>query len=309
MNINRVALARESGGCAACLPVARRKSERAAAPEAHGPGRRGAHRRAEADGEWLSYGRTYDEQRFSPLDRIDAGNVAQLGLAWAFDLDTAHRAQESTPLVIDGVMYVTSAWSKLFALDAKTGKQIWAFDPKVPGEAGVNACCDVVNRGVAAWNGKIYLGTLDGRLVAVDAATGKQAWEVMTVPAGLALHHHRRAARVRRQGAHRQRRRRDRRARLRHRLRRRQRQAAVALLHRARRSRAAVRTRGSREGREDLERRVVEDGRRRHGVGFHRLRPEARSHLHRRRQRQSRGTRSCAAPAAATTSISRPSSR
>ena len=134
--------------------------------------------------EWLTYGRTYDEQRYSPLDRVDAGNVGQLGLAWSFDLDTPHRAQESTPLVIDGAMYVTSAWSKLFALDAKTGKQKWMFDPKVPGEAGVNACCDVVNRGVAAWNGKLFLGTLDGRLVAVDAATGKQAWEVATTPAG-----------------------------------------------------------------------------------------------------------------------------
>ena len=134
--------------------------------------------------EWLSYGRTYDEQRFSPLDRVDAGNVGQLGLAWSFDLDTPHRAQESTPLVIDGVMYVTSAWSKLFALDAKSGRQRWVFDPKVPGEAGVNACCDVVNRGVAAWNGKLFLGTLDGRLVAVDAATGQQAWVAQTVPEG-----------------------------------------------------------------------------------------------------------------------------
>ncbi len=133
---------------------------------------------------WLSHGRTYDEQRFSPLDTIDVGNVAQLGLAWWFDLDTAHRVQESTPLVIDGVMYVTSAWSKLFALDARTGKQLWAFDPKVPGEAGVKACCDVANRGVAAWKGKLYLGTLDGRLIAVDAATGKPVWEIMTVPAG-----------------------------------------------------------------------------------------------------------------------------
>ncbi len=139
---------------------------------------------APADGEWLSYGRTYDEQRYSPLARIDAGNVGQLGLAWSYDLDTPHRVQEATPLVIDGVMYVTSAWSKLFALDARTGKEIWRFDPKVPGEAGVKACCDVGNRGAAAWNGKIYIGTLDGRLVAVDAATGKQVWEVMTVPTG-----------------------------------------------------------------------------------------------------------------------------
>ncbi|MGH9222181.1 MAG: PQQ-dependent dehydrogenase, methanol/ethanol family, partial [Vicinamibacterales bacterium] len=139
---------------------------------------------APADGEWLTYGRTYDEQRFSPLTKVDAGNVAQLSLAWSYDLDTVHRVQESTPLVIDGVMYVTSAWSKLFALDSRTGKEIWRFDPKVPGEVGVKACCDVANRGVAAWNGRIYLGTLDGRLIALEASTGKQVWEVMTVPAG-----------------------------------------------------------------------------------------------------------------------------
>jgi PQQ-dependent dehydrogenase (methanol/ethanol family) len=139
---------------------------------------------APADGEWLSYGRTYDEQRYSPLARIDVGNVNQLGLAWSYDLDTPHRVQEASPLVIDGVMYVTSAWSKLFALDARTGKELWRFDPKVPGEAGVKACCDVANRGAAAWNGKIYIGTLDGRLVAVEAATGRQLWEVMTVPVG-----------------------------------------------------------------------------------------------------------------------------
>ena len=128
---------------------------------------------APADGEWLSYGRTYDEQRFSPLNKVDAGNVAQLGLAWSYDLDTVHRVQESTPLVIDGVMYVTSAWSKLFALEARSGKEIWRFDPKVPGEVGVKACCDVANRGVAAWNGKVFLGTLDGRLIALDGASGQ----------------------------------------------------------------------------------------------------------------------------------------
>jgi PQQ-dependent dehydrogenase (methanol/ethanol family) len=139
---------------------------------------------APKDGEWLTYGRTYDEQRFSPLARVDVGNVNQLGLAWSYDLDTPHRVQESTPLVIDGVMYVTTAWSKLFALDARTGKEIWRFDPQVPGETGVKACCDVGNRGAAAWNGKIYLGTLDGRLIALDAATGKQLWSVMTVPEG-----------------------------------------------------------------------------------------------------------------------------
>ena len=135
-------------------------------------------------GNWMSYGRTYDEQRYSLLDRIGAANVSTLGLAWHYDLDTAARAQESTPLVIDGVMYVTSAWSKVFALDAATGHELWRYDPKVPGAAGINACCDVVNRGVAAWEGRLYLGTLDGRLVALGAASGKPVWEAMTVEPG-----------------------------------------------------------------------------------------------------------------------------
>ena len=135
-------------------------------------------------GNWMSPGRTHGEQHFSPLRTIDASNVKQLGLAWVHDLDAEHRGQESTPLVIDGIMYVTSAWSKVFALDAKTGAPRWTYDPKVPGQAGVNACCDVVNRGVAAWQGRVYVGTLDGRLIALDAATGTPVWEVMTVPAG-----------------------------------------------------------------------------------------------------------------------------
>ena len=135
-------------------------------------------------GNWMSYGRTYSEQRFSPLTQVDAGNAKRLGLAWSFELDTAHRGQESTPLVVDGVMYVTGAWSKVYALDAKSGALKWRFDPKVPGRVAVNACCDVVNRGVAVWKGRVYVGTLDGRLVAIDAATGKPDWEVMTVPPG-----------------------------------------------------------------------------------------------------------------------------
>jgi len=135
-------------------------------------------------GNWLGPGRDYGEQHFSPLKAIDAANIKQLGLAWFFDIDTAHRGQESTPLVVDGVMYFTSAWSKVFALDAKTGAPRWMYDPQVPGKAAVNACCDVVNRGAAAWKGRIYSGTLDGRLIALDAATGKLVWEVMTVPQG-----------------------------------------------------------------------------------------------------------------------------
>jgi quinohemoprotein ethanol dehydrogenase len=128
---------------------------------------------------WLSYGRTYSEQRFSPLTKITAENAKQLGLAWFADLDT-NRGQEATPLVIDGVLYVSTAWSMVKAYDAATGKLIWSYDPEVPRELGVKGCCDVVSRGVAAWNGKIYIGTFDGRLVALDAATGKPVWSVVT---------------------------------------------------------------------------------------------------------------------------------
>jgi quinohemoprotein ethanol dehydrogenase len=136
---------------------------------------------AAADGaNWMTHGRTYDEQRFSPLDAINAANVAQLGLAWSLDLDT-QRGQEATPLVVDGVMYSTSAWSKVQAIDARTGDLLWQYDPEVPGETGAKACCDVVNRGVAVWKGRVYVGTLDGRLVAIDAATGKPVWSVVTV--------------------------------------------------------------------------------------------------------------------------------
>jgi alcohol dehydrogenase (cytochrome c)/quinohemoprotein ethanol dehydrogenase len=128
---------------------------------------------------WLSYGRTYSEQRFSPLSKITTDNAKQLGLAWFADLDT-NRGQQATPLVIDGVMYVSTAWSMVKAYDAATGKLLWSYDPQVPRELGVKGCCDVVNRGVAAWKGKIYVGTFDGRLVALDAKTGKPAWSVVT---------------------------------------------------------------------------------------------------------------------------------
>ncbi len=129
---------------------------------------------------WITYGRTYDEQRFSPLNDINERNVRDLGLAWYADLDTA-RGQEATPIVIDGKIYITTAWSKVKSYDATTGRLLWEYDPKVPGETGVKACCDTVNRGVAAWGDKLYLGTLDGRLVALDRETGKEAWSKVTV--------------------------------------------------------------------------------------------------------------------------------
>src|SRR6187549_2290550 len=131
-------------------------------------------------GEWLSHGRTYSEQRYSPLTKISRENVSQLNLAWSFDLPE-ERGIEATPLVADGVMYTTSSWSVVRAFDAKTGKLIWTYDPQVPRATGVKACCDSVNRGVALWKGKVYVGTLDGRLEALDAKTGKRLWSVVTV--------------------------------------------------------------------------------------------------------------------------------
>ena len=136
---------------------------------------------AEQDtGNWLTTGRTYSEQRFSPLDLINTNTVKQLSLAWFLDLDTT-RGQEATPLVVDGVMYSTSAWSKVQAIDPVTGKLLWQYDPKVPKEVGSKVCCDVVNRGVAFWKGRVYVGTLEGRLVALDAKSGNVVWSVVTV--------------------------------------------------------------------------------------------------------------------------------
>lgn len=131
-------------------------------------------------GSWMTHGRTYSEQRFSPLDDINTENVSELGLAWSYELREP-RGAEATPIVVDGVMYVTSAWSIVYALDAATGRELWVYDPEVPRERGASACCDVVNRGVAVWDGKVYVGTLDGRLVALNARDGSELWDVVTV--------------------------------------------------------------------------------------------------------------------------------
>lgn len=134
-------------------------------------------------GEWLTYGYDRAETRFSPLDQINDKNVAQLGLAWSADLDTA-RGQEATPLMHDGVLYITTAWSMVKAYDAKTGALKWSYDPKVPRAKLVDVCCDAVNRGVALYGNKVYVGTLDGRLVALDQKTGKVVWDKLTIPEG-----------------------------------------------------------------------------------------------------------------------------
>jgi PQQ-dependent dehydrogenase (methanol/ethanol family) len=131
-------------------------------------------------GDWLTTGRTYADQRFSPLTQINDRTVAGLGLAWHHQFDT-DRGQEATPVEVDGVLYTTTSWSKVYAFDARDGRLLWSYDPKVDRRRGFLACCDVVNRGVAVWKGKVYAAALDGRLTALDARTGKPLWSVVTV--------------------------------------------------------------------------------------------------------------------------------
>ena len=139
---------------------------------------------ASADVDWLKHGLTDSEGRYSPLADINTENVESLGLAWHFDYPT-NRGMESTPLIHDGVMYSTSSWSMVFAHDAVNGELLWFYDPEVPRNWAVHTCCDVVNRGVALDDGRLVFGTLDGRLVSLDAATGKKRWEVQTTDTSL----------------------------------------------------------------------------------------------------------------------------
>ncbi|WP_420560239.1 PQQ-dependent dehydrogenase, methanol/ethanol family [Tepidicaulis sp.] len=155
-----------------------------AAQEETGPAAVTGARIANADsepGSWLAHGRTYSEQRFSPLDQITDKNVDELAPAWVFETGTT-RGLEASPLVIDGVIYTTGNWGVVHALDAKTGEELWSYDPEVPGEWARYGCCDIVNRGVAAWEGKIFAASFDGRLIALDAKDGSVIWEKNTIP-------------------------------------------------------------------------------------------------------------------------------
>ena len=170
-------------GCFGLQPNADAQKKSTAAPAKKPAGKidDAALKQADAKpGEWITHGRDYAETRFSPLKQINDSNVKDLGLAWSFDTQT-DRGLEATPIIVDGVMYTTGSWSIVYALDARTGKQLWKWDPKVPHSYGPKACCDVVNRGVAVYKGRVYVGTLDGRLAALDAATGAPVWQVVTV--------------------------------------------------------------------------------------------------------------------------------
>lgn len=140
-------------------------------------------RLAKADkepGNWFTNGRDKDGTYYSPLKQIDDKNIDRLGFAWDYDMGT-ERTQQATPIVVDGVMYTSGLWGWVYAVDAATGKELWRYDPEVPGQAARNACCDIPNRGVAVFKGKVYVASLDGRLHAIDAATGKKIWEADTI--------------------------------------------------------------------------------------------------------------------------------
>ena len=133
-----------------------------------------------SDGEnWPGPGRTFGEQHFSPLSEISTGNVNKLGLVWSMDLPPGNSV--SQPLEIGGVLYFCTAYSIIHAVEASTGKELWTYDPKAPEAAGKKLRLAWGSRGIAWWNGNIYTGTQDGRLIAIDAATGKPVWSVMTV--------------------------------------------------------------------------------------------------------------------------------
>jgi len=136
--------------------------------------------------EWRNHGRDLAETRYSPLDQVTSGNVASLELAWSYPIAKRGARLEATPIVADGVLYGTGPLSTVYALDARTGEQLWFWDPAIPTsrEGGPDACCGDVNRGVALYGDKVYVGLLDGRLVALDRADGSVVWTVQTTPAG-----------------------------------------------------------------------------------------------------------------------------
>jgi PQQ-dependent dehydrogenase (methanol/ethanol family) len=141
--------------------------------------------------EWISYNVNWSEQRYSALSQVNAGNVGKLGLAWSSDIPAAggraQTRQEGTPLVSNGVMYSIAPWSVVYAMDARTGKEIWHQDPDVNQAVWQSrVCCGVVNRGIALYEGKIIAPVIDGRLRAMDAETGKIVWETRVSPENMA---------------------------------------------------------------------------------------------------------------------------
>ncbi len=149
------------------LAIGAARSVAAAAGDAgRPPGDVDAARLRAADAEpqnWFTGGRDRDGTYYSPLANIDDRNVGRLGFAWEYDLGSPMRGQEATPIVVDGVMYTSGTWGYIYAVEAATGRPLWRYDPNAAPMAGRNPCCDLVNRGVAVWQGRVYVGSVDGR--------------------------------------------------------------------------------------------------------------------------------------------------
>jgi quinohemoprotein ethanol dehydrogenase len=172
--------------CAALAALYGRDADsgEAPAPTASSAARVDAERLANAGRDpdnWFTPGRDAEGTYYSPLDAIDDHNVSRLGFAWEYKLGTK-RGLQGTPVVVDGVMYASGNWGRVYAVDAATGREIWTYDPGVDGQYGRYACCDVVNRGLAVWRGRIYVASVDGYLHAIDAKTGRRIWRVDTLP-------------------------------------------------------------------------------------------------------------------------------
>ena len=131
-------------------------------------------------GEWLTTGRDFGKGHYSPLAQINTKTVDRLGFAWDYHTNTI-RGLEATPVVVDGVMYTTGSVGQVYALDAQTGKELWTYDPHNDMRVNQRACCDEVNRGVAVWQGKVYVASFDAHLIALKAATGREIWRADTV--------------------------------------------------------------------------------------------------------------------------------
>lgn len=155
--------------------------------QAPGPGQVDLQRLRNADaepGQWLGLGRSWKADRFSWLEQINVDNVIEVGFVWEAPFRSnrgrVEHGQEATPVMVDGVLYLSGPWGSVLALDAATGQPRWRYDPEVDGQYARHACCDVVNRGLAVWQGRVYVATLDGYLVALDAGTGQEIWRVDT---------------------------------------------------------------------------------------------------------------------------------
>src|SRR5215831_13719424 len=137
--------------------------------------------------DWISYNMNWSEQRYSPLNQVNASNVGRLGIGWDTDIPAApgnpQNRQEATPLVFNGVLYSITPWSIVYAVDLHTGKEIWRADPEVNQQIWQSRiCCGVVNRGIAMYEGKIIAPAVDGRLRSLDAATGRVLWQSRVSP-------------------------------------------------------------------------------------------------------------------------------